>query len=147
MKIKRVKKICDVAGCRNRDCFYISRAGGSGSVIICKDCLTEALDGIENYKEPKRKVMSEPPELFFGVLAPQEQNEEDKPQEQNVEDKPQEVEPGVENIATNDGDDKKKAEYADAQAEADNGENAADVKPKSKNRRSKAKAAKDEGEA
>lgn len=138
MKIKRVKKICDVAGCRNRDCFYISRAGGSGSVIICKDCLTEALDGIENYKEPKRKVMSEPPELFFGVLAPQVQNEEDKPQE---------VKPDGESTDADGGADKMETEDIESRTEADNGENAADVKPKSKNRRSKAKAAKDEGEA
>lgn len=138
MKIKRVKKICDVAGCRNRDCFYISRAGGSGSVIICKDCLTEALDGIENYKEPKRKVMSEPPELFFGVLAPQVQNEEDEPQE---------VKPDGESTDADGGADKMETEDIESRTEADNGENAADVKPKSKNRRSKAKAAKDEGEA
>lgn len=138
MKIKRVKKICDVAGCRNRDCFYISRAGGSGSVIICKDCLTEALDGIENYKEPKRKVMSEPPELFFGVLAPQVQNEEDEPQE---------VESEVENTAADGGDDKKETEDIETQTGTDSGENAAEVKPKSKSRKSKAKAAKNEGEA
>lgn len=138
MKIKRVKKICDVAGCRNRDCFYISRAGGSGSVIICKDCLEEALDGIKNYKEPKRKVMSEPPELFFGVLAPQVQNEEDKPQE---------IESEVENTAADGGDDKKETEGIEIQTGTDSGENAAEVKSKSKSRKSKAKAAKDEGEA
>lgn len=138
MKIKRVKKICDVAGCRNRDCFYISRAGGSGSVIICRDCLTEALDGIENYKEPKRKVMSEPPELFFGVLAPQVQNEEGEPQE---------VKPDGESTDTDGGADKMETEDIESRTEADNGENAADVKPKSKNRRSKANAVKGKGEA
>lgn len=70
MYIKKIKRRCDVKGCKNTDTFCISRSSEIGnSVIICKNCLTEALDAVENYTEPKKTAMSNPPALFFGTAA------------------------------------------------------------------------------
>lgn len=44
MYVKRVKRKCSVRGCRNTDCFAISRTREMGnSVIICTECLEDAL--------------------------------------------------------------------------------------------------------
>ena len=57
-------------GCKNTDTFCISLSSEIGnSVIICKNCLTEALNAVENYTEPPKKAMSNPPALFFGTAA------------------------------------------------------------------------------
>ena len=70
MYIKKIKRRCDVKGCKNTDTFCISRSSEIGnSVIICKNCLTEALNAVENYTEPKKTAMSNPPALFFGTAA------------------------------------------------------------------------------
>lgn len=70
MFIKKIKRRCDVKGCKNTDTFCISRSSEIGnSVIICKNCLTEALNAVENYTEPPKKAMSNPPALFFGTAA------------------------------------------------------------------------------
>ena len=70
MYIKKIKRRCDVKGCKNTDTFCISRSSEIGnSVIICKNCLTEALNAVENYTEPPKKAMSNPPALFFGTAA------------------------------------------------------------------------------
>lgn len=45
---KKVKRKCNVRGCRHTDSYSIShyREGGN-TVIICKDCLKDALAAIE----------------------------------------------------------------------------------------------------
>lgn len=45
MNVKKIKRKCDVRGCGNTDSFCISRSRElGGSVIICKRCLSEALE-------------------------------------------------------------------------------------------------------
>lgn len=66
---RRVKRKCDIRGCRNLDCYAISKSREAGNtVIICKECLEGGLDAIEKIgKESpaKKKVTSGPPPLFF----------------------------------------------------------------------------------
>ena len=68
MHIKRVKRRCSVRGCRSTDTFTISQSREVGnSVIICKKCLAEALEAVENHEngvvvEPQHKGV---PSLFF----------------------------------------------------------------------------------
>lgn len=70
MFIKKIKRRCDVKGCKNTDTFCISRSSEIGnSVIICRNCLSEALKAAETYIEPEKAAMSNPPELFFGTAA------------------------------------------------------------------------------
>lgn len=39
-----------------------------GGVVICEDCLRDALTAIENYVEPKKKADTKPPELFYSGI-------------------------------------------------------------------------------
>ena len=66
MNVKRVKRICGVRGCKNTDSFALSCYREMGnSVIICKECLKNALDSIDNYAEPEKKVNTERKPLFY----------------------------------------------------------------------------------
>lgn len=69
MYIKKIRRICDVKGCKNMDSFFISRiAEGGGSIVVCADCIRKAAKAIENYKEPEKKASgekSEPPKFIF----------------------------------------------------------------------------------
>lgn len=75
MCIKRVKRKCSVRGCKNTECFAISRNREVGNtVIICKDCLIDALDDIDKMPSdartniPKQSDIQAPP-LFFNSPA------------------------------------------------------------------------------
>ena len=66
MNVKRVKRICGVRGCKNTESFALSKFREMGnSVIICKECLKNALDSIDNYAEPEKKVKTEQKPLFY----------------------------------------------------------------------------------
>lgn len=57
MHLKKVKRLCGVKGCRNTDCYCLSKSAEIGtSVIICKDCITKTYDLIV----PKPAVQTEP---------------------------------------------------------------------------------------
>lgn len=65
MNFKQVKRKCGVRGCKNTVSFHISRTREIGnSVIICKECLQEALTAISEKTEPteptEKKQLSEP---------------------------------------------------------------------------------------
>lgn len=48
MRARKIKRICSVRGCRNTDCYVIARfCEFANSVIICKDCLKDALSAID----------------------------------------------------------------------------------------------------
>ncbi len=65
MYVKKIKRICGVRGCKNTDVFALSKTREMGnSVIICKDCLKDALASIDNYVEPV-KVKTERKPLFY----------------------------------------------------------------------------------
>jgi hypothetical protein len=65
MYIKKIKRICGVRGCKNTDSFALSKTREMGnSVIICKDCLKDALQSVDNYVEPE-KVKKERTSLFY----------------------------------------------------------------------------------
>lgn len=57
MNIKKLRRICDVRGCRNRETYSIVKKGGTGmSVIICEECLREAIAEIEKFKAPEKQA-------------------------------------------------------------------------------------------
>jgi outer membrane biosynthesis protein TonB len=65
MYVKKIKRICGVRGCKNTDVFALSKTREMGnSVIICKDCLKDALASIDSYVEPE-KVKTERKPLFY----------------------------------------------------------------------------------
>ena len=68
MNVRKMKMRCDVKGCRNVDSYCISRSAEMGGVVICEDCLRDALTAIENYVEPKKKTDTKPPELFYSGI-------------------------------------------------------------------------------
>lgn len=68
MNVRKMKMRCDVKGCRNVDSYCISRSAELGGVVICEDCLRDALTAIENYVEPKKKADTKPPELFYSGI-------------------------------------------------------------------------------
>ena len=60
MYIRRVKRKCGIRGCRNTDCFAISRAREIGNtVIMCSECLKDALAEIDALDAPKQEVKKE----------------------------------------------------------------------------------------
>lgn len=75
MYIRRVKRKCGIRGCKNTDCFAISRAREIGyTVIMCRDCLKEALEAVEALPEgaktnkPEKQATEAPPLFFSDVL-------------------------------------------------------------------------------
>lgn len=67
MHIRHVKRKCSVRGCKNTDCFAISKNREIGNtVIMCKTCMEDALKAAKEFKPVKREhSVSEPPPLFF----------------------------------------------------------------------------------
>ena len=75
MFVRQVKRKCGVRGCKNTDCFAISRTREVGNtVIICKSCLGKALGAIDEI-DPKTKSNipavdnTSVPSLFFNAKA------------------------------------------------------------------------------
>lgn len=75
MYVRQVKRKCSVRGCKNTECFAISRNREVGNtVIICKSCLEEALGAIDEI-DPKTKSNipkidnTAAPALFFNAKA------------------------------------------------------------------------------
>ena len=46
MNVKKVNRLCTVKGCKNTASYAISRSSEYGGIIICKDCLSEALEAV-----------------------------------------------------------------------------------------------------
>ena len=60
MKVRKIRRKCEVRRCSNRDTYSISRSSEPGNtVIICKDCLKEALAEIEKLE----KTVPDVPEM------------------------------------------------------------------------------------
>lgn len=75
MNIRKVKRKCGVRGCKNTDCFAISKVREVGnSIIICSDCLKDGLEAVKGYvPEPKREY-TPPPPLFYNSLPTAEES-------------------------------------------------------------------------
>lgn len=56
MYVKKIKRKCGVRGCNNiSDVFVISRRREMGNtVVMCRNCMAEALKDTEGYAEPKK---------------------------------------------------------------------------------------------
>lgn len=56
MKVKKIKRICGVRGCKNtKNVYALSLRNEMGnSVIMCEDCMKEALKAVESYVEPTK---------------------------------------------------------------------------------------------
>lgn len=64
IRVRKVRRICGVRGCRNLDSYAIARSGEPGfSVIMCPDCVKET----------------------FGLLFPETEQAEEKAVEQTEE--------------------------------------------------------------
>ncbi len=56
MRVKKVRRKCNVRGCKSFDCYSISRSSESGnSVIICKDCLADAYKAVEAFEKLEKR--------------------------------------------------------------------------------------------
>lgn len=86
MFLKKFKRQCSVRGCKNvEDVFLISKRREMGNTIgMCRSCLKEALQSLDNYQEPA-KVIKEVKPLFphpeLKVTLSSVADEEPKPQE------------------------------------------------------------------
>ena len=86
MNVKKIKRKCGVRGCKNTASFIISKTREmGGSVIMCRDCMIEALKSTEGYVEPE-KVKKAPKPLF-----PHSNSEVTLSSANDVEPKPDEV--------------------------------------------------------
>lgn len=64
MKVKKIKRICGVRGCKNTANVYaLSKTREMGnSVIMCSDCMKDALASIENLEVAVPSVAEKEPE-------------------------------------------------------------------------------------
>lgn len=71
MYIKKIKRKCGVRGCKNIDNVYIISKSRemSYSLILCKDCMKEALAMTDEYVEPKKVVKVDRPLFPHPELA------------------------------------------------------------------------------
>lgn len=61
MYVKKLKRKCGVKGCKHTETFTISKNREMGnSVIVCKECLIEALNTIEEQNKPIEFEKAEP---------------------------------------------------------------------------------------
>ncbi len=61
MYVKKLKRKCGVKGCKHTETFTISKNREMGnSVIVCKECLIEALNTIEEQDKPIEFEKAEP---------------------------------------------------------------------------------------
>ena len=52
INIKQIKRTCSVRGCKNKVSFNLTRIREFGnSVLICRECLEDALDAIDKLAE------------------------------------------------------------------------------------------------
>ena len=68
MKIKKIKRKCEVRGCKNTDTYSLTNTNEFGnSVIICEECLKKAVKAVAEYdpSAEKKTVSVPPPPLFF----------------------------------------------------------------------------------
>lgn len=80
MRVKKLKRICSVRGCRSMDTYAISLSSeGGNSVIICKSCVEKANNAISDFiaNKPQEKTeIPKPPALFFnGVIETVEESD------------------------------------------------------------------------
>jgi hypothetical protein len=63
MKVRRLKRMCAVKGCNCTDTFAITKTCEFGGVIICEECLRDAVIAIESggIYEPEKKTKSDVP--------------------------------------------------------------------------------------
>ena len=61
MRVKKIKRICGVRGCKNTHNVYAlsQRTEMGNSVIMCEDCMKEALKTIAEYNEPAKQTKPE----------------------------------------------------------------------------------------
>ena len=86
MNVKLIKRKCGVRGCKNTASFVISKTREmGGSIIMCRECMADALKSTEGYVEPE-KVKKAPKPLF-----PHSKSEVTLSSVADVEPKPQEV--------------------------------------------------------
>lgn len=86
MNVKKIKRKCGVRGCKNTASFVISKTREmGGSIIMCRECMADALKSTEGYVEPE-KVKKAPKPLF-----PHSKSEVTLSSVADVEPKPQEV--------------------------------------------------------
>ena len=60
--VAKVRRICDVRGCNNIGAYNITRTRNSGnSVIMCRECLEDALRVVKTRFEAPKEVPKEQP--------------------------------------------------------------------------------------
>ncbi len=76
---RRVKRKCEIRGCKNTDCFAISKSREPGnSVIMCGECIKAFALEVDNVPVVKKKTPSAPPPLFFGDALKKAEKDENK---------------------------------------------------------------------
>ena len=62
MNVKKIKRKCGVRGCKNVESFVISKTREMGtSIIMCRECMEDALKSTESYAEPIKEKKAPKP--------------------------------------------------------------------------------------
>ena len=79
MYVRPVRRVCEVRGCKNKDCFSISKVREAGNTpVICRSCLGMALSALDETEVLKAQIKKPMPKLLFNSVV-QEAVEEEKP--------------------------------------------------------------------
>lgn len=60
---RRIRHVCSVKGCSNRDVVLIARGGHIGGVYLCRECASEALSAFEEKKTAVPEAVEEVSEV------------------------------------------------------------------------------------
>ena len=71
MRVKKIKRICGVRGCKNTHNVYaLSQRNEMGnSVIMCEDCMKDALKAVAEYVEPTKAKKEPEVEVTLSSVA------------------------------------------------------------------------------
>ena len=74
MRVKKIKRICGVRGCKNTHNVYaLSQRNEMGnSVIMCEDCMKDALKAVAEYTEPTKAKKEPEIEVTLSSVADEE---------------------------------------------------------------------------
>lgn len=119
MNVVKTRRICDVRGCSNTACFSIAKSREVGnSVIICEDCLKEALKAVKKYTDaPENPVYSPAPPLFYHPELKPTAEEQPEPELSAGEVQSSEEEPTKPSETSDDAEVEKESEEAEVPAE------------------------------
>ena len=84
--LKKIRRVCGVKGCRERDSYNVSASNEFGaSVVMCADCITGAYEALQEIKRSEAALAEEATELELKITEAEPEITEAEPVEETTE--------------------------------------------------------------